>query len=87
MTARLTDFFRHNLWANERLLDACAPLTDEQLDFTTTLPHQMLLTHLWVATVYLVASGKRWFTFSARKKAMLDTLTSRAKRPAHCSER
>ncbi|MCB0043917.1 MAG: DinB family protein [Caldilineaceae bacterium] len=30
----LTTLFRHNLWANLRLLDACAGLTDEQLDAT-----------------------------------------------------
>ena len=35
MTAGLTDFFKHNLWANLRLLDACANLSDAQLDATT----------------------------------------------------
>lgn len=34
MTARLTDFFRYNLWANLHLLDFCSQLTDEQLDFS-----------------------------------------------------
>jgi uncharacterized damage-inducible protein DinB len=29
------DFYKHNLWANLRLLDACATLTDEQLDAST----------------------------------------------------
>jgi uncharacterized damage-inducible protein DinB len=32
----LPDFFRYNLWANLRLLDACAQLSDEQLDMTMT---------------------------------------------------
>jgi uncharacterized damage-inducible protein DinB len=32
MTMGWVDFYRHNLWANLRLLDACASLTDEQLD-------------------------------------------------------
>jgi uncharacterized damage-inducible protein DinB len=32
MNAGLVDFYKHNLWANLRLLDACARLTDEQLD-------------------------------------------------------
>lgn len=32
MNAGLVDFYKHNLWANLLLLDACAPLTDEQLD-------------------------------------------------------
>jgi uncharacterized damage-inducible protein DinB len=34
--AGLPDYFRFNLWANQRLLDACAGLTDAQLDMTTT---------------------------------------------------
>jgi uncharacterized damage-inducible protein DinB len=28
----LATFYRHNLWANERMLEACANLTDAQLD-------------------------------------------------------
>ncbi len=36
MTTGLPDFFKYNLWANLRLLDACANLTDPQLDATTT---------------------------------------------------
>jgi uncharacterized damage-inducible protein DinB len=31
MNAGWVDFYKHNLWANLRLLDACALLTDEQL--------------------------------------------------------
>lgn len=34
MNAGLTDFFKQNLWANLRLLDECASLTDAQLDVT-----------------------------------------------------
>jgi uncharacterized damage-inducible protein DinB len=34
MHTGLPDFFRYNLWANLRLLDACAQLTDAQLDAT-----------------------------------------------------
>lgn len=30
MTTTLAEMFRHNLWANERLLEACRDLTDEQ---------------------------------------------------------
>lgn len=36
MTAGLADFFRYNLWANLRLLDVCAQLSDAQLDATST---------------------------------------------------
>ena len=32
MTTGLADCFRYNLWANLRLLDACACLSDSQLD-------------------------------------------------------
>jgi uncharacterized damage-inducible protein DinB len=32
MSAGLADFFRYNLWANQSLLDACAPLSDAKLD-------------------------------------------------------
>ena len=34
MTTGLPDFFTYNLWANLRLLDACAQLSDAQLDAT-----------------------------------------------------
>jgi uncharacterized damage-inducible protein DinB len=34
MNTGLPDFFKYNLWANLRLLDACAHLTDAQLDAT-----------------------------------------------------
>lgn len=31
MTTTLSELFRHNRWANERILDACRDLTNEQL--------------------------------------------------------
>ena len=34
MSTELVDFFKYNLWANLRLLDACANLADAQLDAT-----------------------------------------------------
>src|SRR5258708_10870549 len=36
MTTGLPDFFQYNLWANLRLLDTCAHLSDAQLDATMT---------------------------------------------------
>jgi uncharacterized damage-inducible protein DinB len=39
MTTGLPDFFKYNLWANLRLLDECAALTDEQLDFSIVGTH------------------------------------------------
>ena len=35
MTTGLSDFFKYNLWANLRLLEACSHLSDAQLDATT----------------------------------------------------
>jgi uncharacterized damage-inducible protein DinB len=35
MITGLPDFFKYNLWANLRLLDACTQLSDAQLDATT----------------------------------------------------
>jgi uncharacterized damage-inducible protein DinB len=35
MTTGLPNFFQYNLWANLRLLDACAHLSDAHLDATT----------------------------------------------------
>lgn len=32
MSRQLLDLFRHNAWANLRLLEVCSKLTDEQLD-------------------------------------------------------
>lgn len=34
MNTGLSDFFKYNLWANLRLLDACAKLSEAQLDET-----------------------------------------------------
>jgi uncharacterized damage-inducible protein DinB len=36
MASELPDFFRYNLWANLRLLDACAHQSDTQLDAPAT---------------------------------------------------
>ena len=35
-TDTITDLFRHNRWANLRLLERCATLTSEQLNATMT---------------------------------------------------
>jgi uncharacterized damage-inducible protein DinB len=58
MSTILSELFRHNLWANLTLLDACAPLTDAQLDATVpgtystirdTLKHLAGAEHRYVA--------------------------------------
>lgn len=59
MSSYLADFFRHNRWANLKLIDICAPLTDAQLD--TTVPGtygsiRATLTHLIAAEAQYAAS-------------------------------
>ena len=52
MTIGLADCFRYNLWANLRLLDACAGLSDAQLDATTKGTYgsvRDILTHLFAS--------------------------------------
>jgi len=48
--------FQHNLWANLRLLDACAGLADEQLPATTTGTYGSLGDML----VHMLASEERY---------------------------
>ncbi|MEO5950972.1 MAG: DinB family protein [Chloroflexia bacterium] len=36
MSNNLAELFKHNLWANLQLIDACEKLTDEQLDIKVT---------------------------------------------------
>ena len=40
MSTVLADLFRHNVWANLKVIDTCAGLTDEQLDLTVTVRGQ-----------------------------------------------
>lgn len=52
MSTGLPDLFRYNLWANLRLLDACAHLSDSQLDATakgTFGSVRQILMHLFTA--------------------------------------
>ncbi len=59
MTTGLPDFFKYNLWANLRLLDACAHLSDTQLDATipgTFGSVRKTLMHLFTAEEGYVSS-------------------------------
>lgn len=52
MSTGLSDFFKHNLWANLCLLDACSHLTNEQLDATIVGVYGSIretLMHLFIA--------------------------------------
>ncbi len=52
----LAELFKHNLWANLRLLDACASLSDEQLDADATGTYGRVRDTL----VHLVAAEGRY---------------------------
>ena len=78
-TSILTDAFEHHLWANERILDACAALTDEQL--TTPVPGTYgpiidTLRHLIQAdSFYLwIASGQERDLIPGGNKRSIDEL-------------
>ena len=52
MSKELAEFYKHNLWANLRLLDVCSKLTDEQLDLSAPGTYGKVsdtLTHLFGA--------------------------------------
>lgn len=83
----LTELFRHNLWANLRLLDACAGLTEEQLDATApgtygrirdTLLHILACEEIYVN---LLAGREPVYTLSAAGGfPSFDELRQRARR-------
>ncbi len=63
----LTTLFKHNLWANLRLLECCAELTDEQLDTTIlgtfgsirdTLEHIVQAEQSYLARI---STGQRYY--------------------------
>jgi uncharacterized damage-inducible protein DinB len=56
MSALLADFFRHNAWANQHLLDACAGLTEQQLDATAPGTYGSIRDTL----VHLIGAEKRY---------------------------
>ena len=58
MSAMLAALYKHNAWANLRLIDACAELTDEQLDASAVGTYGRLrdtLIHLFAAQERYVA--------------------------------
>ena len=58
MTAALVELYRHNLWANLRLLDACTGLGDEHLDASAPGTYGRVrdtLVHLFAAEERYVA--------------------------------
>ncbi len=63
MTTTLAELFRHNRWANERLLEACRTLTDEQRATTVEGTYGELgytLTHLVRAESYYLKLLTDW---------------------------
>ena len=63
MTTTLLELFRHNAWANARLLEACRPLTEEQRAATVEGTYGELgytLTHLVRAESYYLKLLTDW---------------------------
>jgi len=56
MSDLITDLYRHNEWANLRLLETCRALTDEQLDTRAVGTHGSIRETL----VHLVAGEQRY---------------------------
>ena len=56
MTSLLDDAFAHHIWATERLLDACATLTSEQLATPTPGTYGPIM-----ATLAHLVSSDRWY--------------------------
>jgi len=76
MTTGLPDFFQYNLWANLRLLDACAHLSDAQLDAPTTGTFGSVretLMHLFVAEE---GYARHWHFTGASPTPRLKELTT-----------
>src|SRR4051812_23136131 len=58
MDSPLVEFYRHNFWANMRLLDACEGLTEEQLNSSAPGTYGKVsdtLTHLVAAELRYVS--------------------------------
>ncbi len=75
MTTGLSDFFKYNLWANLRLLDACAQLSDAQLDATplgTLSSVRELLMHIFASEE---GYAQHWHFTGASSSPRLKELT------------
>ena len=60
----LAELYRHNAWANLKLLDACAELTDAQLDVSTAGTYGRLRDTL----VHICAAEERYVTRLTAKR-------------------
>jgi uncharacterized damage-inducible protein DinB len=86
MTMGWEDFYKHNLWANLRLLDTCADLTDAQLDASApgtygrirdTLLHLFLAEESYLARLTAQEPKSR---LSYRESPSIETLREHARR-------
>lgn len=68
MTSLLHDAFAHHIWATERLLDACATLTREQL--TTSAPGTY--GSIMATLTHLVSSDGWYLSFFREQRAPID---------------
>lgn len=68
MTSLLDDAFAHHIWATERLIDACATLTREQLATSTPGTYGSILATL----AHLVSSDGWYLSFFRAQPAPID---------------
>jgi uncharacterized damage-inducible protein DinB len=68
MSSLLDDAFAHHIWATERLIDACAALTNEQLVTSTPGTYGPILATL----AHLVSSDGWYLSFFREQPAPID---------------
>ncbi len=68
MTSLLDDAFAHHIWATERLIDACATLTQEQLVAATPGTYGPIMATL----AHLVSSDGWYLSFFREQPAPID---------------
>ena len=72
MTSLLDDAFAHHIWATERLIDACAALTREQLVTSTPGTYGPIMATL----AHLVSSDGWYLSFFREQPAPIDEESS-----------
>ena len=63
MNQILADMFRHNLWANERLLETCAGLSQDRLDSTGSGAYGSIAATL----THLVGAEQRYLSYLSQQ--------------------
>lgn len=85
MNHQLHELFRHNAWANQRVIDRCRELDADALNATAAGVYGSIFDTLWhlidAETGYLFRVSGLWpeFPWSREEKPTLDQLAERAK--------